>query len=409
MCYHRLTIQCNIALYHRDGDLYALQAYSMTLNGNHSGLATAPTSSDILLILPEAFANDFLGKLGKANYQLAHVTTPEAAAQHLKSHTPEGIVALHRIQANLDWFEALRSGSPLPSRPVLLLVDEQPDASTSPADGIVTLESLNGTLSTLLQMRRDMAKLAEKNKALEQQVLALKANLDAERRRTGEVEILKTAIVRNVSHELRTPLVQVKAAVSLLAEDTKNAQLAEYATEATARLESLVRNVTQLGESLEPNRSPVLMREVTDYTLRSLRRVWDKRDRPDRIVVQIPQDLPAVFADKLGISTALMQLLDNALKFSQKSVTVQAELAENASCVRVGVLDQGIGIAPDKLEKIFELFFQVDGTSTRRYGGTGVGLALVKLILDNHETQIQVTSELGKGSTFWFTLPIVKI
>lgn len=382
----------------------------MTLNGSHPALA----SSEILLVLPESSAAGFLATLSERNYQLSHVATPEAAAQYLKENKPDGILALHRDQANIDWFRSLRASGSLSTRPLLLLITDQPDAPVYPtpaypADAVVTLEATGSTLGIFLQLRREMVKLAESNADLEQQNANLKASLDAERRIKGEVEILKTAIVRNVSHELRTPLVQVKSAVAMLAEDTKNAQLAEYATEATARLEVLVRNITQLGESLEPNRSPVMMREVVDYTLRSLRRVWDKRDRPGRIVIQMPQDLPPVFADKLGISTALIQLLDNALKFSQSSVTVQAELCDNATRVRMVVLDQGIGIAPDKLEKIFELFFQVDGTSTRRYGGTGVGLALVKLILDNHESQIHVKSELGKGSTFWFTLPVVKL
>lgn len=379
----------------------------MTLNGSHPALA----SSEILLVLPESSAAGFLATLSERNYQLSHVTTPEAAAQYLKENKPDGILALHRDQANIDWFRSLRASGSLSTRPLLLLITDQPAylAPAYPADAVVTLEATGSTLGTFLQLRREMLKLAESNADLEQQNANLKASLDAERRIKGEVEILKTAIVRNVSHELRTPLVQVKSAVAMLAEDTKNAQLAEYATEATARLEVLVRNITQLGESLEPNRSPVMMREVVDYTLRSLRRVWDKRDRPGRIVIQMPQDLPPVFADKLGISTALIQLMDNALKFSQSNVTVQAELCDNATRVRMGVLDQGIGIAPDKLEKIFELFFQVDGTSTRRYGGTGVGLALVKLILDNHESQIQVESELGKGSTFWFTLPVIKL
>lgn len=377
----------------------------MTLNGSYPALAT----SDILLVLPESFAPGFFAKLSKRHFQLSHVTSPDSAAQYLKTHKPDAVLALHRDQANIDWFRALRTSDSLEARPLLLLVSDQIDEPPYPADAVVTLESTSSILSAFLQLRRDMTKLAEQNADLAQQNANLQASLEAERRVKGEVEILKTAIVRNVSHELRTPLVQVKAAVAMLAEDTKNAQLSEYATEATARLEVLVRNITQLGESLEPNRSPILMREVVEYTMRSLRRVWDKRDRPDRIEVQIPPDLPPVFADKLGISTALIQLLDNALKFSKSSVTVTAELCENATRVRMGVLDQGIGIAPDKLEKIFELFFQVDPSSTRRYGGTGVGLALVKLILDNHESQVQVESEPGKGSTFWFTLPVVKL
>jgi signal transduction histidine kinase len=264
-------------------------------------------------------------------------------------------------------------------------------------------------LRTLIQLREEIALLRQENSALADQNRALLAQVEAERRTRNEVELLKSAIVRTVSHELRTPLVQVKSAVSMLAEDTKNEQLSTYATEAMARLEILVRNITQLGESLEANRSPIMIREVVDYAMRSLRRVWDKRDRPERVHTLIPADLPPVYADKLGISTVLLQLLDNALKFSDGQVYLRAELCEDRQALRLIISDDGIGIAQDQLEKIFELFFQIDPSYTRRYGGMGVGLALVKLILDNHETQIEVHSTPGEGSAFQFMLPVIAL
>jgi signal transduction histidine kinase len=73
------------------------------------------------------------------------------------------------------------------------------------------------------------------------------------------------------------------------------------------------------------------------------------------------------------------------------------------------VKDEGIGIAADKLKHIFDSFYQIDNSSTRRYGGAGVGLALVKIILDLHHTEIHVESDEGKGSTFWFTLPYIEL
>ncbi|MEO0599571.1 MAG: ATP-binding protein, partial [Chloroflexota bacterium] len=77
--------------------------------------------------------------------------------------------------------------------------------------------------------------------------------------------------------------------------------------------------------------------------------------------------------------------------------------------VYVGVKDNGIGIEESDVRNIFDSFYQVDGSSTRRFGGAGVGLALVKLILDHHDVKIHVDSEVGKGSTFWFHLPFVNM
>jgi signal transduction histidine kinase len=222
-----------------------------------------------------------------------------------------------------------------------------------------------------------------------------------------ELSLLKNAIVRNVSHELKTPLLQVKSAVALLAEDVGQTRLIGYATDATTRLEAVVKNITQLASSLETRIEHVILREIIEYVILDLRRVWQRKADISRIQVNVEKNLPPVLADKNGIGTVLQMLIDNALKFSKKNVEVQAvRVGKN---VRVSVRDHGIGIARDKLEKIFESFYQVDPSSTRRYGGSGVGLAIVRLILDHHNVSIVVESEVGKGSTFSFELPIVEL
>jgi signal transduction histidine kinase len=100
----------------------------------------------------------------------------------------------------------------------------------------------------------------------------------------------------------------------------------------------------------------------------------------------------------------LQLLIDTALKFSEGEVEVR--LWHENDQVHIAVSDQGIGIAHDKLEAIFETFYQIDNSSTRRYGGVGVGLAIVRLILERHHVEIGVESTEGKGSTFSFALPV---
>ncbi|MFW5691941.1 MAG: sensor histidine kinase [Chloroflexota bacterium] len=259
------------------------------------------------------------------------------------------------------------------------------------------LRQITQQLQQLQQMRQYMDELA-----------TLRASLQQQEHMTRQVEVLKNAIVRNVSHELKTPLLQVKSAVSLMSEDAEDSKLVAYAQNATGRLEALVKNITLLGSSLDVNLGPVIVRDAIEYARRNLRRAWEHRGEIERVSLDIDDNLPPVNADKQGLSTVIQLLLDNALKFSKQPVTVSARLAETGH-VRIGVTDQGIGIAENHISSIFDTFYQVDNSSTRRYGGTGVGLALVKLILDNHNTEVTVNSVLGEGSTFSFILAAVKL
>ncbi len=237
---------------------------------------------------------------------------------------------------------------------------------------------------------------------------ALRAQLSQQQHMADEVDVLRNAIVRNVSHELKTPLLQIKSAVALLAEDRRNDnKLADYAMEATARLEAVVKNITQLADTLDIRPEPMPITEAVDQALRNLRRSWEFKGQTERVKVELGDDLPLVLADKQGLGVTLQLLLDNALKFSKKNVRLTVR--RKTRWVIISVRDYGIGIAPDKLDKIFDPFYQVDNSATRRFGGTGVGLAIVRTILERHQAEIQVKSEVGKGSTFTFALRAAEI
>jgi signal transduction histidine kinase len=225
-----------------------------------------------------------------------------------------------------------------------------------------------------------------------------------------EISLLKNAIVRNVSHELKTPLLQVKAAVGLIAEDAKEDPLTHMAVTATARLETVIKNITLLADSLNGSFGPFIISESIEQSKRNLRRSWEHKNDIDRIKITIDKGVPPVLADKHGISTVMQQLMDNALKFSKGSgnnIHVVVEQVPTGVCIKVE--DFGIGIAADKLKQIFETFYQIDNSSTRRYGGTGVGLSIVRLILEKHDIEIHVESQLERGSTFSFVLPIAEL
>jgi signal transduction histidine kinase len=130
------------------------------------------------------------------------------------------------------------------------------------------------------------------------------------------------------------------------------------------------------------------------------------QERGLQIVHQIPAGMAGlVLADKDRLNQVLNNLIGNAIKFSPDGGTIQVSLHEVEGKVQVVVSDEGIGMPADQVHRIFDRFYQVDGSSRRRFSGTGLGLAIAKRILEAHDGVIWVESELDKGSTFYFTLP----
>jgi signal transduction histidine kinase len=228
-----------------------------------------------------------------------------------------------------------------------------------------------------------------------------------------EVDRLKTELVQNISHELRTPLTFIKGYVELLTSGTlgpltpQQADALRVVAERTAVVVRLVGDIITLQRSEvgEFDFKPTRLKDVIALAAETARVSAQKAGIVLRI--SVPDDLPRVMIDKDRILQVFDNLLSNAIKFSPKGgeVIVRAEL--EADQVLVSVRDQGIGIPQDKLDKVFDRFFQVDGTMTRRYGGTGLGLAIVKKIVEAHNGKVWVKSKVNKGSIFYFTLPCV--
>jgi two-component system phosphate regulon sensor histidine kinase PhoR len=130
------------------------------------------------------------------------------------------------------------------------------------------------------------------------------------------------------------------------------------------------------------------------------------KERNIKLVLTCENDLPPVSGDEEKIAWVILQLLDNAIKFTQPGGTVTLRAHKDGQKVGFAVLDTGIGIPAARIEEIFDSFYQVDGSTTRKAGGTGLGLALAKKIIESHGSNIMVTSEVGKGSCFEFSLKI---
>lgn len=348
-------------------------------------------------------ANNHIFQQIKNSFELFKVdilANYDDAINYLRHNTPEAVIV--EKQDNLAlFFENVCQEIQYPKRPILCCYTNGHKPDISYADISVTDETLSILLPPMIRSRQQALELQCEYDKLQMQL--------KEAPTKDEVALLKNTIVRNVSHELRTPLLQVKSAVALIAEDIKDEKLNEYATGAVARLENVVKNITMLSESLKFYPSPIFMHEAYIHGRRNLLRVWNHSGEGDRIIDHIAPKLPPVYADKQGLSTVFQLLLDNALKFSEDAVHVSIKLTESGNEIRVSVEDTGIGIEQANLDSIFDSFYQIDGSNTRRFSGTGVGLAIVKHILDNHGTSIHVESELNQGSKFSFTLPVLKL
>ena len=233
---------------------------------------------------------------------------------------------------------------------------------------------------------------------------------------TRTLDALKSDIIDNVSHELGTPLLQVKSAVALLVEDIRRrkereqSRIGDMATQAVARLEGAINNIRQLARTHNMQFTAVVLHEAADNAIRQLDRSWTSRGAKDRIENHLPAGLPPAYSDKRVLSHILQLLLDNALKFSPDDTPVHITgRALDRSTIWIGVRDFGIGIPPAAHDRIFEPFFQVDGSATRRYGGTGTGLALATLLASGLNTTISLESTPGEGSTFSFLLPVADL
>ncbi len=257
------------------------------------------------------------------------------------------------------------------------------------------------------------AALQEANRNLERRVAERTAELRRALERLTELNQIKANLISNVSHELRTPLAHVKGYVELLAEgqlgpvsdeQKKALGIMQRASERLERLiEDLIDFSTASREGLTLKLRPVKLQDLATEVLER------SREKAERAGVQldskISSDLPELVVDPEKLVWVLFQLIDNGIKFTPGGGRVTLEATPDGQVVNIGVRDTGIGIAPDRVEEIFEPFHQLDGSPTRRYGGTGLGLSLVKLILTAHGTQVRVDSEEGKGTSMTFSLP----
>ena len=229
---------------------------------------------------------------------------------------------------------------------------------------------------------------------------------------TQAVERMKQEFISIVSHELRTPLASIRGSLGLLAAGVlKNKpqtaqQMLEIATSDTERLVRLVNDILDL-DRLESNKVELIKQWCDAAALmRQSVKTLQPLAEENHIALSLSSPEIQVWGEPDRIIQTLINLLSNAIKFSPPNSTVTLNVSSLPDRVLFQVKDQGRGIPADKLETIFGRFQQVDASDSRQKGGTGLGLAICRRIVQQHGGRIWVESELGKGSTFYFTLPM---
>ncbi len=258
--------------------------------------------------------------------------------------------------------------------------------------------------------------LQRANEELEARVRERTLELEQALNRLAELNQLKTNFVSNISHELRTPLTHLKGYIELLEENAlgeltpQQIDAVKVMKKAEGRLGGLIENLIQFSAysrgNIEVDLKPINLLDIMDEVLETAQRHCNEKGL--NFQSKIPSSLPEVVADAHKLPWVLLHLIDNAVKFTNPDGSVQVGVVNSDAELKLYVYDTGIGIAQSKIDEIFEPFHQLDGSSTRRYGGTGLGLAMARQIVEAHGSEIIVRSKEGQGSYFEFALPIAE-
>jgi signal transduction histidine kinase len=245
--------------------------------------------------------------------------------------------------------------------------------------------------------------LSDKKRALEESYARLK-----------ELDRLKSNFLATMSHELRTPLTSVIGYSEMMLEGlggSLTAEQREYLGIIMEKGENLLQLITSILDisKIEAGRVRLVLSEVDAGQLMrdAVATVLPLARKKGLRISCEPPKIPRIHADRDKLRQCLVNLCSNAVKFTPAggTITVAAEPLAGER-VAIHVADSGIGISEEHIEKVFDVFYQVDGSSTREYGGAGLGLAIVKSFAEAHCGQVEVRSAMGAGSVFTLTLPV---
>ncbi|HET9210501.1 MAG TPA: ATP-binding protein [Thermoanaerobaculia bacterium] len=381
----------------------------------------------ILIVDDEpALLEDYSRILASANHEILKAGTGEEALELCRAERPD-LVLLDSVLPGIQGLEVckrIKADPGLPRSPVILISGrrvspgEQAEGLEPGADGYLAkpVERL-----TLLAHVRALLRITETERALresEERQRQLVDDLMQANRRLEEYNRLKAELVANMSHELRTPLTAIIGFVQLvqMTEAGKPVPPAyvtafERILRNSRHLLALIDDVLDVAKieagRLKINREPFDLGDVVQSAFRELQSLARQKGIDYRL--SIPGSFPFAFSDPLRVRQVVVNLLSNAIKFTREG-WVEAELLPwGEGMCRFVVRDTGVGIEEAAMGIIFERFRQVDGSMSRIAGGAGLGLSIVRRIVELLGGTIEVDSRVGEGSTFTVTLPLVLI
>jgi len=339
-----------------------------------------------------------------------------------------GEEALKKIEQ--EDFDLVLTDMKMPKMDGLQLISEI--AKFKPETLMVLLTGHGTIESTLEAMKRGASDYLPKpinldemlmrlRKVLEerQRFISLKdyaAELERANQELKKIDEMKSEFVSVASHELRTPLAAIKNAVQLMLQgrtgeiNENQAKFLSMAERNINRLTGILNSLLDLSRiesgNIRLKFEELDLRGPIEFILSSLKPQADARSI--QFKMDIPEELPLVYGDRDKLEQILTNLVGNAIKFTPEGgeISVSAKPFEEEGMVAISVRDSGLGIPADQLDKIFEKFHQVEDSLRRSITGTGLGLAITKGLVEAQQGKIWVESEVGKGSTFTFTLPM---
>jgi two-component system, OmpR family, phosphate regulon sensor histidine kinase PhoR len=234
--------------------------------------------------------------------------------------------------------------------------------------------------------------------------------------REAKLSRLKTDFVSLVSHELRTPLTSIRMFIETLSlgrlkDPAQTQEVLQLLTRETERLSALIERVLDWARiesgRKEYHRESLEVGQLVEAAVAAFRA--QRLDSGVELKVDVPADLPRVEVDRHAVAGALLNLLQNAYKYSGQDKRIALSARAEGKWVLLSVEDNGVGIAPRERKRIFERFYRVDNLLTRKTEGSGLGLAITKRIIEAHGGRILLQSEVGKGSRFTLQLPVGKV
>lgn len=294
--------------------------------------------------------------------------------------------------------------------------DSETETSRAEVTGPIEIQDIARAFNAMMDVldERDL-RLRNQNDGLENQVRARTRELVEARDAAIRASQHKSAFLANMSHELRTPLNAVLGYTNMVIEDIQDGELCqERCIDDLSRVEnagkhllSMINNILDLAK-IEAGRMDL---EFDDVDIKQLLRQVEDTILPlvksgqNQLKIQLSTDSSPLVMDPVKLRQILVNLLGNACKFT-KSGTITLQVDHSEKALKCAVTDTGIGMNEEQLERIFTAFKQADMTTTKTFGGTGLGLTISQRLCALMGTDIKVTSAMGEGSCFYFTIPL---